>query len=266
MRSESELRKVIKNCEDFQKYYKDLVEYLDIKNTELPNGVVKRLSYNWKNEINEVQVGLDNMSQVLIEQCHIYKYCEWETAMFSYLRFLIDEADNISEKEIYERIDKTWRGNEFHFDTLKNRNEYVTMEGYARLQFPWIVRLAMSDRSIIICLIYLFIVLNFFVSEYLFGDLWGSSCVGVCVVPPIISQIYLVSFKGRKNCNFILLRVALFFMLCCLLCANYLILVECSKFNYYTFIHRYIKSLLFILPVIPVDIANICNFWRKSFF
>lgn len=264
MRCERELRQIINECEDFKKFYNDLVQYLDVSTITNYDGKIIRRSYNWWHEPNEVQVGLDNMAQILIEQCNIYKYREWKTAMFSYLKFLISETDDITADDVNERIDKTWRGHTFYFDAKKTRDE-VTMEQYARLHFPWIVRLAMSDKSLFICLFYLFFALNFFINDYLFDDIWGTDYAYVIVFPIFSSLVYLIYFTYTFKHSFILLRLSLCFMLFCLLSANYLIIIESdTNFDYYKFINRFVTALLWILPVIPVDVAHICDYWRKS--
>lgn len=265
MRDLREIQSIIKDCEQLKKDKNALVEYLNIRSEVLPSGILRRRSYNWEYEINEVQAFLDNISQTLIEVCGFYKYKEWNTAMFLCLKFLINEIDNMKEEDIYERIDRTWNKNLHYFDKKKTK-EAITMEQYSRMHFPWIVRLAMSDKSLNICMVYLFFTLNLFVFLYVFEDISGTDGASVIIIPFATTIIHYFYFFNKNKYVLFLTKISFSYILSCLVAANIILIFDLScEFDYYRFIERFAKLLIIILPVIPVDIAHIDNYWRKSY-
>ena len=110
MRNKNEIMRIVADNTDFQNYYNELKDYFE-----------KYKPYSRFFYDENIQIGLDNISQMLIEKCKIYKYKEWYCAMYESLEYLIGE-DRLTQKDIEERIDMIWRGREHNFDTLNNKN------------------------------------------------------------------------------------------------------------------------------------------------
>lgn len=255
MRNKNEIMRIVADNTDFQNYYNELKDYFE-----------KYKPYSRFFYDENIQIGLDNISQMLIEKCKIYKYKEWYCAMYESLEYLIGE-DRLTQKNIEERIDMIWRGREHNFDTLNNKNKYVTMEGYARLQFPWIFRLAMADKSFVICCVYLFFV-DWFIMNFLFDKVeFGENETILSFCPFFISFMYgmiCMSPIVIKN-NFVLCKIFFLYMFLELIIGNYIFFFADERgVGYDLFIHNYLWCYLLLLPVIPVDIAHLHNYFRKS--